>query len=385
MSDILTAQLVAANQNRRTNAREQLLNAQPQQVVPQPLTGNAQNPIGLISEGLAGSVNALTAPERRRIEQGNLDAAAALLQEQQNYERGIASQERDDRLAAQQLDEAFRRDQLDATRDYNTRSLDLQEARLKKESRPPMTRQVILNEEGQPVGSMDKSSGYFYNVAGDRVDDFASVGNVTDGRGNTIDPTTGYDPSWNDEQVEFARGGAQDFETAQGVLDVLDTLGVPDYEAAGGKSTYAPNWLTGAADGQSKFEQLGGIGFLENISSFEGKGALSDAEGRAIRQAYSGIFDEDGLKTGVSESEVFRATETIRQNMEIASAKAAQIERLGRPLTSQESSRISAAVTEENPIREWNTYRTGGYESQSNGSATNGSTANGSNDYSNLW
>ncbi|GAL30386.1 hypothetical protein JCM19239_5303 [Vibrio variabilis] len=109
-----TAQLITRQNldQRKELARQQLQDLYQQQQVQQQELDNrvANTPIGGINQALQGMVNALTAPERRRQEQANLDARNALLAEQQAYERS-----RDER-------------DFDATQQYRQQELSLREA-----------------------------------------------------------------------------------------------------------------------------------------------------------------------------------------------------------------------------------------------------------------
>ncbi|WP_282251080.1 hypothetical protein [Vibrio campbellii] len=118
-ADLITQQNIARLQRANTaqgyDPRQAIMDSydaiQAEQVVPQRQSGAlASNEFGLISQGLQGMGNALTAGDRRAAEQSNLDRANALRMEQQAYERGLDQRN------------------FDATQQYRQQELALREA-----------------------------------------------------------------------------------------------------------------------------------------------------------------------------------------------------------------------------------------------------------------
>lgn len=363
-----TPPLAASATDRRRQSRQALLNSSEHAVTPVANRQLAGSPISLISSGLQGIGSRAQAISNRPAEQANLDRANALRLEQQQYDRGQAQQAFDYAREQDALRNALQRQELQGTQDYRTQVLEGQAAdraatagyradvlagnqadrdatqQFRAGQLAQLDGQVLTDSRGRPIGTVDRNTGKFYNLSGVASPTLAETGKAD----RVIDPTTGYDASFTPAQVKAARGAAGNIETADNVLSVIDRIGKSDYKNIGSAgfadlaaSRISPTFLPTSLDSKALFDQLGGIGFLENIGSFEGKGALSDAEGRAIRQAYSGIFDENGVKAGLSERELYDQIGTIQQNLQVGRAKAQRIEELGRPLNSKESADIA--------------------------------------------
>lgn len=369
MSDTLTAQLVAANQNRRSTARERLLNAQSQQVVPQAMTSNAQNSIGLISEGVTGMVNALTAPERRAIEQGNIDAAEAIRLEQQNYERGIAEQARNDKLAAQKLDEIFRRDQLAATQDYNQANLDLQQQRV------DATKQQITDEQNQNnvigdavvkfdttqldpndrdagltlineyVQNLDATGSEKLAVQDNLIKKYAQGEKQANGKILTkTNPET--NKPFTKEEQELRSQATDSYTNSIDTINSINDITVNDISNAGGWSSIGGAWTPDTRASVGKFNQLLGQEFLSGVDTMRGLGALSNAEGAKITAAANALVDPktNEMRTGLDEEFINEQLSIIKEGYEVGVRKARFIEERGRTPTISELEEITPVL-----------------------------------------
>lgn len=138
-----TSQLIAQQAIASRQAQQQ---AEANTPVPQALTQaaqqvgqgpgvnlNASNPIGLLSQGISGSVNALTAGQGRQTAQTNADRANAIRLEQQQYDRGQTAAATEYSQGQDALDNAFRQNQADEQAAQNlikNQRLNRNEARL---------------------------------------------------------------------------------------------------------------------------------------------------------------------------------------------------------------------------------------------------------------
>lgn len=125
-----TSQILAAKA-----AENRLAAEQAQLVVPEQSTQSGSNPYSLISSGLQGATNALTASDRRAIEQSNLDRANQIRLGQQEYERN-RNTATDNRL--NRTTEANISNQL-----FNQNIANKQESRLSKVAESNLTNNAI--------------------------------------------------------------------------------------------------------------------------------------------------------------------------------------------------------------------------------------------------
>jgi len=316
----------------------QVLNTEPTQQVQPFEAGNLGGNIGLANQGLTTIANALLSPSQRTsaAEQKAYERNQVALNREVEQARLDQGYSREQELLQNQQDFATERDAIAQRGRVDLANLDA-ELRVAK----PNTYTPVKDTDGNVIGSFNVNTG----------DQKLYDSTATEGD-TIINPDTGYDTGFSKVQVQTAQGASDSIQSINPTLELIESFTIDNYMGASGLSSYAPDFaIAGGTDASAKFGQLAGAGFLENIGSFEGKGALSDSEGKAIRQAYSGIFDEDGVKSGISEDEFYNQTQIIRQNLQISKAKSQKIESIGRKLTSKEAKDIADTIKSENPIK----------------------------------
>ncbi len=358
-------------------------------VVPQAgVNLNASNPIQLISQGLSGATNALTAGNRRNATQQLNDAVEAVRLEKQGYDRnrqGQADQQAqqlnvaqvgnqdaqanakvfelataqvaaDDKVAvdtalgglnfSRPIDDATSFAELTKVADASNLTPAQKEQFINAGLERLGTQQGLVDTSEAPVGSFaqlkdgdGKVIGSFNNETGvrklfDGVESGDSIGK------------DGYPTKWNDKQRAASGAALASYQISSDAINTIDGITQGDISNVTGLTSLGGAITPANRSSVGKFNQLLGQEFLGNVQQLKGLGSLSNAEGSKVTSAANALVDPETntLKTGLDADFVQAQLQAVKSGYQNMQRIAEFTEKNGREPNIKEYREITPAL-----------------------------------------